>query len=50
MWLTKNNLLMYYKIFKLEANPKNNYKLQCVVTVQSEKPSRTVGRAVGEFS
>lgn len=37
MWLTQDSLMMYYKIFKLDANPKNNCKSQYATTIQSKK-------------
>lgn len=50
MWLTQDSLMMYYKIFKLDANPKNNCKSQYATTIQSKKKKpRMFGRAAGKF-
>ena len=40
MWLTQDSLIMYYKISKLDANPKNNCKSQYVTTIQSKKKKK----------
>lgn len=52
MWLTQDSLIMYYKIFKLGANLKNNCKSQYATTIQSKtktKKTRMFGRAAGKF-